>query len=533
MIRAIPVLLRFKEHSLFNVKRLSPILLLYGVSGLVLLNYYRYQINPDGVSYISIARKYLAGEWTDAINGVWGPLLSWLLTPFLLTEMEPLLAVKVLSLLLGFFLIVGVERLLNQFEMSETVRGAVMLSMIPITLYFSLTIITPDLLLTCTLVYYFSLIFGKRYREDQFAGLKCGLLGATAYFAKGYGFPFFLSHFLLFNGLHFKASADQAQRSKVLRNLVTGLSVFFLLSIPWITVLSHKYGELTFSTAGKYNRALVGPDSEGFFYGQPHYQRGFLAPPNETAVSEWEDPSLHELEHWSPWDSWDSFLYQIKLTVQNMFHVLMAFESFSWLSLLILAAAFWHAVRGLYEKQWRYDFIFPLATVILYSSGFTLFHVEDRYLWINWVLLLLMGGSLMMLWGQREWMNPVLKRIAVLLLVTSFVLVPIEGLFRTANSGREVYDLSRQLAEMKIQGNIASNAKWHESMFISYYLGSQYYGVPRNDISGGLLEELKKYNIDYYFVWDGLEGNRYVLPDSGDIKKGEVSGLKVYFLADG
>jgi hypothetical protein len=40
---------------------------------------YRFYIEPDGVNYFDIARAYLRRDWTNALNGYWSPLYSWLL----------------------------------------------------------------------------------------------------------------------------------------------------------------------------------------------------------------------------------------------------------------------------------------------------------------------------------------------------------------------------------------------------------------------------------------------------------------------
>jgi len=86
-------------------KKLVIILILYLVLGLTLLGYYQYQINPDGVGYIQTAWKYLSGDFYGAVNAYWGPLLSWLLIPFLYFNQNPdyaLYSAKILSLILGF-----------------------------------------------------------------------------------------------------------------------------------------------------------------------------------------------------------------------------------------------------------------------------------------------------------------------------------------------------------------------------------------------------------------------------------------------
>lgn len=66
------------------------ILIIYLILGLFLLNFYQYILNSDGISYISIAQKYMIGDFNNAINGYWGPLFSWLMIPFLYFSLNPL-----------------------------------------------------------------------------------------------------------------------------------------------------------------------------------------------------------------------------------------------------------------------------------------------------------------------------------------------------------------------------------------------------------------------------------------------------------
>ena len=56
---------------------------LYLLFALILFSNYKYIINSDGISYISIARNYINGHLFYAINGYWSPLYSWLLIPFI------------------------------------------------------------------------------------------------------------------------------------------------------------------------------------------------------------------------------------------------------------------------------------------------------------------------------------------------------------------------------------------------------------------------------------------------------------------
>jgi hypothetical protein len=67
--------------------------LIYLLGALALLPGFRHEINPDGISYISIARRYLAGDLRGAVNGYWGPLFSWALVPFLAASFAALMLV--------------------------------------------------------------------------------------------------------------------------------------------------------------------------------------------------------------------------------------------------------------------------------------------------------------------------------------------------------------------------------------------------------------------------------------------------------
>src|SRR5258706_3649627 len=103
--------------SSLRAPRVIAILLTYFAFVISFLIYHRYEITPDGISYISVAQKYLDGNFSDAINGFWGPLLSWLLVPFLAVGIPSLLAPEVVLLVTGAFAIVGAWLLSLRFEM--------------------------------------------------------------------------------------------------------------------------------------------------------------------------------------------------------------------------------------------------------------------------------------------------------------------------------------------------------------------------------------------------------------------------------
>src|SRR5262245_41999822 len=54
----------------------------------------RNQIDEDAIYYIRIAQYYLHGQTHLMVSGYWGPMLSWLIAPWLWLLHDPLLAAR-------------------------------------------------------------------------------------------------------------------------------------------------------------------------------------------------------------------------------------------------------------------------------------------------------------------------------------------------------------------------------------------------------------------------------------------------------
>ena len=107
------------------------------------------------------------------------------------------------------------------------------------------------------------------------------------------------------------------------------------LTIPWVTMISMAYGRLTFGTAGRFNLALIGPHS--FWY--PMLTLGLFAPPNEHALSSWEDPSFLPIRVWGPFSSVTYFVFWVRKIVSNWGQLCAMLNEFSLLALPPLARA--------------------------------------------------------------------------------------------------------------------------------------------------------------------------------------------------
>lgn len=476
---------------------------LYVLAWLVVMpKWYRHCINPDGVSYISIAQKYLRGEFQDAINGYWGPLYSWLLMPFLGAGMDPLLAARILGGVLGLGVFAGLALLANHFGLSRAARGAVTLAAVPMTLFFSVYGVMPDLLLTVLLLVYLSLVLRLDHRRAGH-GLWIGGVGGLAYLTKSYALPFFLVHLALMGVCQWRYAQDQSGRRRIVRNVLCAVLVFSLIGGAWIGLLTAKYGQLTWSTSGSYNLQQLAPTAL-----PPHV--GLRNPPNETAVSAWEDPSYCEVADWHPFQSLHDLTYYVERVLQNTAETVKVLLRFSALTggIVLLFLLLLVDERG---RRTRVDrTLYPLITLVLFCLGYALVVTENRYLWFCCLLLLVMAG-----YGY-DWLMQATRfftragRICILAgIVLSFAFAPLFDLMTFRNMGARPYEYAQVLSEYIRPGQrIASDGHWQDSVAIAYHLEARCHGV--RELRGEIDEvraDLERYQIDHYLVWDRYDAN--------------------------
>ncbi len=524
-------------------KNIIILLIVISVYSVLCLTKHQYvRITADSMLYFSIAQKYLAGDFQNAINGYWGPLLAWLIIPFLYFGASDIFTINFLNLIFGILTIIGVWKLSYRLEITEEIRGILLICLLPIVMKFSL--VQPmDFLLVCILIFYLCIVFNPEYHKSVNSGLLSGILGAFAYFTKAYAFPFFIVHFFIINILHYFKNTEKDDRKKVLRNAVAGFLLFSLISGAWIMAISDKYGHITFSTMRDTNFNAPGPDDMGggLEFGVPVFSEGFFEPPNETAFVVWEDPSYLRGKPWSAWQSTRHFKHFIRLTLKNISDGLKIFESFSTFSIVIIVAhILLFCVRSKEKLLSKGALLYPLFTIILFSGGYVLFHFEERYVWLSNVLLLLMGVSLLTVLFQDIFFKSSFRRnILIVFFVISFIFVPVKYVMQVSRGGMEteMYLISTDLKKYGIKGNIASNREmyshdaWHKTFRLAYWLDSRYYGQAKEGIDDKeLASELEKFNIEYYFLWGEAVSTPQFLTMYQEITKNEITGLRVYSL---
>ncbi|HML06222.1 MAG TPA: hypothetical protein VK426_10650 [Methanobacterium sp.] len=508
------------------------ILLIYSLLALFSIRYYVY-IGGDEISYINIAHGYAIGDFGDAINGYWSPLYSWLMAPFFLSGFTPLygtLASKTLSLIIGFFTIISVKLLLNTLKTSETTQRAVLISLIPVVLYFTLMYNTPDLLVVFLLIIYFSIVFKSNYSDKLTYGFLCGFIGALAYLSKSYAFPFFLAHFMLFNLIYYFKDVNSFKKKNILKNLILGLSVFFVISGVWAGIISEKYDKLTISTSGEINHDLIGPEYNLYsmkYIDHPVYRDGLLKPPNKLSNSIWDDMSYLKMKEWGAFDSLSSFNHQISIFWLNIIYAIQIIESFFPIAAILVIAMLIFIWKSKSNKIAKEKLVYLLITMFIYTIGYCFIAIEWRYLWLIFIILIVASFYLVDNLYTSKTISSKIRNVLLIILMISFIIQPISETIIFSNSENYYYDLSNTLKNnYGIHGNIASDS-WGDTLTISYYLETKYYGQPKKYYNSNDLQiELENNDIDYYFVGDS--NNTVTLSDYKEITNGKINGLMIY-----
>lgn len=519
-----------KERFRVNL-RLAVALIIYLVAGLCLVGRYRYQINPDGISYISIAQKYLNGDFSNAINGYWGPMFSWLLAPLLAVGTESLLAAKILNLLIGAAAIIALRMLSYRFEIPRSIGTVILFLAVPVILSFAFSDITPDLLVMFLLLVYLGIIFKQDYAASTKQGVFCGVWGGLGYLAKSYAFPFFISHFLIMNIIYYLRGETKEVKKKVVRNFLAGIAVFALISGIWIGLISNKYREVTFGTSG---RTTYGAATGGGRGSLAIYTEGFLEPPNATAINIWEDPSYLK----SPREPLGTRVFikdQLRMTAGHIVTISGIFMDFSILSIAIGVAYLLFWLRRFNRAIIRTipaEVLYPTITIVLFAGGYSLIWVQARYLWVICIMLMLMGGYVLGRLFGNKFFTKTRRVVLLIIFFLSFAVPALKELEAYANRGKGIYSLSEVLKSRIGQGQkIASNTNWPSTLYLAYHLNCKYYGVPKENVTrAGLNSDLGKYGIDYFFAWGGTTGDYNFLTNYEEMTGGGIPGLQIYGL---
>lgn len=284
------------------------------ITGLVLVALpFRHALNPDAISYMQVAQHGLNGNWELAVTGYWGPLLSWLLMPFIAAGIPTQFGARLLMILSALFFLDSSEKLLKNSSLSKTKRMIILWSLWFCTLLWSVENITPDLLLAGIYLRIFNAIQTENWLTSTESAIRTGLWFAAAYLAKSVALPVTLAFFaisLLIRKFLFHRSPIESSPQNCL-----ALAIAWLLPVSlWVLTLSIHYQKPTFSTSAAIVHATVGPPDT------QRYPLGFnIETPQPGRITTWEDPTLGPDQFWNPFSSPALFAHQVSIILRNLF----------------------------------------------------------------------------------------------------------------------------------------------------------------------------------------------------------------------
>jgi len=472
---------------------------IHAVSGFFLMRLYPYLMTTDTPSYISIARKYAGGSFHDAVNWVWSPLLSWLLAPLILLGADPIPALQFLALMTGIAGLIACRGMFRELGIPEKTQAIMLPALIPAIHAFSLANPNPDFLVAVILLFYVRLVLSRDYGKRPWDGFFCGLLGAVAYFAKAYAFPFFAVHFPLVNLCRLYGEPEPVIRRSMRFSLCLGLASFIAISSVWIGVLFAKYDRLTISTIGSYNLKLVNDEA-----GLSFLSGGFAEPPDPYALSAWDDPTRLAEGRLKPLELPRVIENTMRRIGMNVLKTVEGYQAGSVFSMAILCCAAVGLI-GLSKRALLGNSVFLLLlTILLLPAGYLPLLVNTRYLYLGILLICALGGTLLLRYEPGDQR----KRIAVLLILClSFTIVPFRDLRANRHRNSDLHDLATILVEKDIRGRIASNGSYDRSLLLTHFIaggrqGATYLGCspPQAPVSA-LDGDLRCNGVDYYLCW--------------------------------
>lgn len=437
----------------------------------------------DAIAQLAITEHIRNGEWALAVNGYWSPLASWLLVPFSWLPLEGMDTFRLMNLVLAGVCLHFSVKLLKRLMPSAIMAYFAACAVAAILPFWALYYLTADMLFLAVLLWYMHLhVSGKFYERPVVAGIS----GVLLYLAKAYGLYFFIAHSLLMLLL-----VERKKRKQYLLSLGKAFLLFLPACALWIGMLSSRYGHFTLSESARYNstiaanRPLVHPcDTLGLIAPQPGYR-----------YSAWEDMTRHVSIN-KPAAALP-VAQRLKENASAFISLLNKIPRYGiWIAAVLLAA--------LMIFKWpSKQLIIPLATLCIFSGGYVLLFVEERYLIFPALLLYFIIAALMV--KAAAILRSRYARWLVYFVLLYTLVRPAVDIYRFTDV-REENAVYRQMLLLKKRNGPQNTgfASWNAYQFagFAWYMkwkdhgGLKGYGTDTVRMRNDLL----RYNIKYIFM---------------------------------
>ena len=430
----------------------------------LLYPHFRYYIDPDGTSYLTISARYAHGDFGKAVNGYWSPWGCWLTGLFMAASNLSAIPASVVVNTAGALLFLWVsDSIFGVFNIAPRPRLSFCITLALFLCYAVYWQSFDDLWECGFLLLVFRIFLSRDFQNRPGLWVAVGAVGALAYFSKAYAFPYLLLSIPIGHCiLHRKVDTE------VLKPIAGSLATMALLSAPWLVALHAKYGIWTTSTAGGLNMSW-------YLAGHPiwkDYVHYLIPPALEGSVYYWEDPWIANAGTPQLWSNWHLFgLFWVRL-VLNIGKFFVAASALSLMALPVVVACI------IQLRKWRNWNNIPtqklllMAMVLLFPLGYLPINFESRYIWVLVPAIMIRGLRICEpFFGGSKWWS----KFGLWLFCATFLLVPVAGLVRMWNDGLHEFELAQELRKDHIEGSFTSNRHPSKMARLAYFSGNAYY----------------------------------------------------------
>lgn len=493
---------------------------------------YQYYIDPDATAYLTLAHRYVEGDFAKAINGYWSPWSIWLTALMMKAGVAPFAAAIVINAIGAIGFLIVSHSLFLLFRIGKEIQVMFHAVMVIFLLYAVFWQSFADLWECFFLLLVLRILLAERFLAKPLLWTVAGFIGALAYLAKAYSFPFFIleilvcTYFLLGN-------RGKVKGGRWLVATVVCIGTMLVFSTPWIYLLYQKYGFLTTGTAGSLNMSW-------YLVGHPYRQPDILhllPPVYPDSPSYWEDPFYVNGPTPQFWHSPKLFALQI---VRLGYNLLKFVQSIGELS-CFFAVSVIIALISVCSKQIRKksdNKLFTLSlSFLLFPVGYLLVNFQGRYLWYMIPLSMVITAVVLQQTRLFYRINFRLRMLVMFIWTMSYVAFPILGLKQMYRAGEKEFRMAEALKAQGIKGTFTSNIPYgpetQNLVRLSYFADMPYYYLPLPVSKDELLEEMRKYHVQYYFHFYEKDWSSFEFTDSygtsfQEVTDGKIPGLKVF-----
>jgi hypothetical protein len=487
----------------------------------LLFPWYRYVLDIDAISYIHVAERYARGDFWNAVNGYWSPLISWILVPFVKAGMDPVYAAKYINGFIGLVTLFTLDVFTKKFTINDTWQRILPFIFAILLLSYAFYELCADLLQLWLLLLYLNLAFSKNFVHSPGKIFLAGAIAALCYYAKAYSFPFFLVHFPMMIYVLLKRSNAVNMRKMFVTKTSIAFLAFFLLTAPYLWVLQNKYGSFRINNAGRLNTSwFLSP-------GISDNRKLVAEPPFTDATSYWDEPTYAQEKFVGPFTSVKFFFTQVKWTISNtikFFSLLNLVSVFAFMTVICFIVYLYRRKKDDSVNNWLL-----LLTSLLYPLGYLLIFIEWRYIWLLPITILLMMAILLTHLVNRGYLQQSIFLPLSILLAGSFLVQPVNEMQDLRYNNKDVYAMAEIFKAQKISGNFFLNYKsfkpYGKTVVLSYLTNSRLYGPVQLDYTfEELMRAARKFNINYYLYFYDFPSEKEMFLQSPYAR----AGLKVY-----